>query len=142
MLRTQPANVDSQQLFSTLLETAQFSQDEQKDMIEKFESAVYTRSLKTLLALLPGDQRRNLETTMHFQPDFFLTRVMSILQAFASADQIIDVLNKTSEETFLEFFDTFIKNCNSEQKKLINKYLDNIQPPKKRGNSPLVFRES
>lgn len=127
MQKVPATSVDSQQLLQTLLQTANMSDDEQKSMMDKYEEAVFSRTMRTLLALLPGDQRRKLETTMHFQPDFFLNRVMAILQAFASADQIVEVLEKTSMETFMEFFDELLVTCNQNQKRKIQKCLNNIR---------------
>ncbi len=120
------SKVDSQELLGNILQTADFAQPDQKRLMDKLESAIYVRSLKTLLALLPEEQKRKLETTMHFQPHFFLERVLSILQAFSTPEQIVEILNKSSEETFLEFFDTFLTECSEEQKKKINEYLKSV----------------
>jgi len=117
---------DSQQLFRMILKNADFPADREAQLVEDFESAVYARTLKTLLTLLPDEQSKKLKSTLHFQPDFFLDRVLAILQAFATPDQIVDVMEKTAEETFLEFFDTFVAACNSEQKQKIDSYLSSL----------------
>jgi hypothetical protein len=124
MHKSAQAQPDSQQLYTTILQTADFTQEEQQKMIDNFEAAVYARTLKSLLTMLPADQRQKLETTMHFQPDFFLSRVLAILQAFATPEQIIEIMDKTSEETFMEFFDNFLVSCSAEQKQKINQYLE------------------
>jgi hypothetical protein len=111
-----------------ILRTADFPADQEARLVDDFEAAVYARTLKTLLALLPEEQGKKLNSTMHFQPDFFLDRVLAILQAFATPDQIAEVMEKTAEETFLEFFDTFVAGCNAEQKQRIDLYLSTLEP--------------
>ena len=117
---------DSQQLFVSILESADIPDEEKQQFITGFENAVYTRTLRVLLELLPKEQSRKLQTTMHFQPDFFLSRVITILQAFASIEQIVEVMEKTSEDTFLEFFDTFLSTCDDGQKARVSEFLDTV----------------
>ncbi len=116
--------VDSKTLFVEILKTAEFPKDEHDALISRLESAVYVQTLKNLLCNLPAGQRTKLESTMHFHPEFFLERAIAILQAFASPEQIVKIFETTSEETFLEFFDTFLTSCTKEQKHKIDKYLD------------------
>ncbi|HNT30610.1 MAG TPA: hypothetical protein PKL83_06690 [bacterium] len=127
MSLTAHASVDSKTLFIEILRTADFPADQHEELVKKFENAVYVQTLKTLLNLLPAEQRKKLESTMHFKPDFFLERAIAILQAFATPDQILKIFDKTSEETFLEFFDTFLASCDEQQKKRIDDYLNHLE---------------
>jgi len=118
--------VDSRTLFEEILKTADFPEDEHAALVGRLESAVYVQTLKNLLCHLPAGQRTKLESTMHFHPEFFLERAIAILQAFASPEQIVKIFHTTSEETFLEFFDTFLTSCTKEQKHKIDRYLDKM----------------
>jgi len=122
----QAVTIDSRQLFENLLKMADLDALQQQLLLEKFESAVYSRTLKILLTLLPPEQQRKLEHTMHFQPDFFLNRVLAILQAYATVEQITEVMDKAAEEAFIEFFDNFIQNCSQQQKLAVDAYLGEL----------------
>jgi len=114
---------DSQRLFYNIIKNANFSEEQQSNISQRFESALFTQTLHALLELLPEDQRKKMHSTMHFQPEFFLERSLAILQSFASSKQIVDILDQISEKAFLDFFENLLKDCDEEQKTKINAYL-------------------